>query len=87
MQTDEFIEGWRGVMVAMGLGRPGQRAMTAAALAAAATYTMKFPRKAFRQDGSMRPLDSLSMAPDAASVSNHFLLTPLAVGAAVYLFT
>ena len=87
MQTDEYIAGWRGVCVAMGIGRPSQRALLAAVVTGVGTYALKYPRRAFREDGSMRPLQSLSMAPDAASLSSHYLLTPLAVGTAVYLFT
>jgi len=87
MQTDEYIAGWRGVCVAMGLGKPSQRAMCAAVLAGVGTYALKYPGRAFREDGSMRPLQSLSMAPDAANLTNHYLLTPLAVGATVYLFS
>ena len=87
MQTDEYITGWRGVCVAMGLGKPYQRALCATVLAGVVCFSLKYPQRAFREDGSMRPMKSLSMAPDAADLTNHYLLTPLAVGSAVYLFS
>lgn len=87
MQTDEYISGWRGVCVAMGLGKPSQRGLCAAVLAGVVCFSMKYPKRAFREDGSMRPIKSLSMAPDAADLTSHYLLTPLVVGSAVCLFS
>ena len=84
--SQEVIEGWRGVMVAAGLGAPMSRALTAAMLTGVVSYSMKLPRRAFRSDGSLRPsVHTGSYAPDDTDM--HFLLTPLAVGTAVYLFT
>tara|TARA_B100000579_G_scaffold54800_1_gene38648 strand:- start:760 stop:1017 length:258 start_codon:yes stop_codon:yes gene_type:complete len=85
MNEQAVIEGWRGMFVSMGLATPFSRATTAAVLTGAAAYALKHPRGAFRPDGTMRPHVSLSMAPDATD--KHFLLTPLLVGGAVYLFT
>ena len=85
METQPVIEGWRGVAVSVGLGTPFARATCAAVCAGVGCYACKFPRAAFRQDGSMRPHKSLSVAPDATS--NHFLLMPLALATTVYLFT
>jgi len=87
MNSSEYIDGWRGVCVAMGLAKPSQRAVCAALTAGAISYMLKFPGRAFREDGSMRPLDSLSMAPDAATFTNHYLLTPALVGGLVFLAT
>ncbi len=84
--SQEVIEGWRGVMVAAGLGTPMSRALTAAMLAGVVSYSMKMPRRAFRPDGTLRPsFHAGSYAPDATDM--HFLLTPVAVGATVWLFT
>ena len=85
MQVQPITEGWRGVMVSTGLGSPTSRAFTAAVLAGVAAYAAKYPRESFRADGSMRPHSALSLSGDATST--HFLLTPLAVGTAVFLFT
>lgn len=85
MDTQEVIEGWRGVAVSLGLGTPFARAATAACVTGAACYAFKYPKAAFRPDGSMRPHKSMSMDPDATG--KHFILTPLAVATAVYLFT
>ena len=80
------IEGWRGVMVSMGLGTPGKRALTAMLATGAVAYVTKYPQAAFRADGTMKPARITgSAAADAAD--RHFLLTPLTVGVAVYLFT
>jgi len=85
MQTQEVIEGWCGVAVSIGLASPMSRAVTAAVATGAVCYFLKYPTHAFRQDGGMRPLRSLSAAPDATD--RHFILTPLMVGTAVALFT
>tara|TARA_B100001250_G_scaffold23184_1_gene19471 strand:+ start:1014 stop:1271 length:258 start_codon:yes stop_codon:yes gene_type:complete len=85
METQTVIEGWRGVAVSMGLGTPIARAATAGAIAGTACYILKYPREAFRRDGSMRPHHRLSPSQDATD--KHFLLTPLMIAGAVYLFT
>ena len=81
----ETIEGPMGVMVKLGLAKPAARGVTAAAIAAMAAYALKFPRESFRRDGTMKPFRPLSPAPDATT--SHFLLVPVAVGTAAYLFT
>lgn len=78
VQTQEVIEGWRGVAVAVGLGSPASRAVCAALLAGMGSYAMKMPRSAYGADGSVRA---------TASYKEHFLLTPIVVGTTVYLFT
>ena len=85
MQNQEVIEGWRGVLVDMGLGRPLMRGACAATVTGMVMSLAKYPKSAFRPDGSARPHRSLSMAQDA--VSQHFLLIPLGVGAFVALCT
>jgi hypothetical protein len=85
MQTQEVIEGWKGVAVAVGLEHPVSRGITAGVIAGGICYLMKSPKGAFRGDGSLRPHRSLSAAPDATYV--HFILTPLCVAAAVCLLT
>ena len=77
------IEGWRGIMVAAGLASPLKRALTASLAAGTVMYALKRPRSAFRSDGTLRP--AFSNAADATD--HHFLLTPLLIGTAVYLFT
>lgn len=81
MQDQAVIEGWRGVCVSVGLGTPLARGMCAAVVAGMASYMFKYPRAAFRPNGTMRPSKSLSAAPDATGV--HFILMPLVVGVAV----
>jgi len=63
----------------MGLGSPMSRFVCAALASGLVTYTLKVPMDAFREDGTLRPAGQGS-AP-------HFLLIPLTVGTAVYLFT
>lgn len=85
METQSVIEGWRGVAVSVGLGTPLARAITAGVITGTISYVAKYPSEAFRRDGSLRPHASLSMAPDATG--KHFILMPLGVAVAVYLFT
>lgn len=85
MQTQEVIEGWRGVMVSVGLASPVARATCAGVLTGLGCYCCKYPSNSFRSDGSMRPHASLSVAQDATA--SHFILTPCMVAAAVFLFT
>ena len=85
MDNQEVIEGWRGVAVSLGLKEPIARAATAAVIAGTASYLMKYPRGAFRRDGSLRPHASLSM--DTEATGQHFILMPLTVGAIVFLCT
>lgn len=73
VQEQAVIEGWRGVCVAMGLASPASRALCAAMTVGVASYAIKLPVTAYRQDGSVRGSD--------------FFLIPLGVGTAVYLFT
>lgn len=68
------IMGWRGVMVESGLKNPSARGLCGLLLAGSFAYAAKYPRRSFDQRGQMR--DSMS-----------FLLMPVAVGAAVCLFT
>lgn len=85
MQEQVVIEGWRGMMVHMGLGTPLARGLSVAIMVGGASYAMGYPRNGFRRDGSMRPFAPLSAEPDA-TISDHFLLIPVVAGAAVYLF-
>ena len=85
METQEVIEGWRGVAVSMGLGTPLARACTAGVITGTMCYLLKYPKESFRRDGSMRPYHRLSMAQDATD--RHFLLTPLIVGCVTGLCT
>ena len=85
MESQEVIEGWRGVCVSVGLGKPSSRGVCAGVLAAGICYAASFPNSAFRRDGTMRPFKPLSVAPDATY--RHFILTRLLVGTAIALFT
>jgi len=79
------IVGWRGLMVELGLGQPTSRAFVAGTVAAGVCYLAAYPKAAFRDDGSMKPLASLSAAPDATDT--HFLFVPAAVAVAAYVLT
>ena len=85
MDTQPVIEGFPGMLVHFGLGSPYKRGICAAVSAGIVCYALGYPRASFRSDGSMRPHASLSDAHD--STRKHFLLTPLLVGGAVFLFT
>lgn len=82
------IEGWRGVCVAMGLGTPLPRGLCAGLLAGTVMYSLKYPRAAFRADGSLKPIKQAgTRSADAVEWNQHFLLTPLAVAGLVCLAT
>lgn len=83
--SQEIIEGWRGVMVSMGLGSPMSRAVTMGLLTGILSYSLKYPHDAFQRDGTIRPSAHMSPSPDATNT--HFLLTPLAVATTTFLFT
>lgn len=85
--TFETVTDLRGVAVKLGLATPTSRAFVAGTVAAGVLYAMRVPAGAFREDGSMKPLQTLSPEPDAAPWSQHFVLTPSLVAGAVYLFT
>jgi len=78
------IDGARGILVYYGLGRPVSRAFVAAVVAGGLTHLAK-PNFAYTEEGRMRGFTPLSRDPE--STNAHFLTVPLAVGAAVYLFT
>ena len=86
MQTQEMIVGWPGVMVALGLGHPVNRGVTAALATGTVLYLAKYPSHAFRGN-RVRPLAGLSPDPNAVELKNHFILIPLAVGVAVGICT
>jgi hypothetical protein len=85
MSTFAEVEGARGLLVKMGLGEPKSRAFVAGGLAAAILFATTTPKAAFTDEGEMRPWSVLSPHPSATQV--HFLVYPLGVAAAVYLFT
>lgn len=79
------IDGVRGVLVYLGLGHPLQRAVTAGAIAAGIQYVTKSPKAAFDESGSIRPHRMFSVSPGATDT--HFLMIPVVVATAAYLFT
>ena len=81
----ESIGGVRGTLVAAGLGQPLARGFVAGTCALGICYIGGMPNTAFREDGTMKPFKPLSM--DADATNAHFLLVPLTVGLAAFLFT
>lgn len=77
--------GLRGVLVQLGLAKPSSRAFVTGVFAAGLCYVAKYPREAFRRDGSIRPSALFSTEPDATDI--HFLYVPIGAAAAAYLFT
>ena len=76
----------RDVLVAVGLGSPISRAFVAAVASTSLFYFANFPKAAFREDGTIRPFAPLTPGPDGVT-EKHFLVAPLAITTAVYLFT
>ena len=60
-----------------GLATPKARFCAFCPLIAGAAYLSKVQSKAFRQDGSSKPLKALSHEPDAVSFYEHFLFHPV----------
>lgn len=79
------VQGTRGALVMLGLGDPLSRGIVAAALGALVAFAIKLPSSAFTDEGDMRPFKLVSVDPQATYA--HFLIAPVAVGTAAYLFT
>ena len=79
------VQGLKGILVLAGLGTPIARAFTAASVGGVALYATGTPSAAFDEEGEMRPFKLLSASPHATY--QHFLLYPLAIGAAAYVLT
>ena len=84
-EQGELVTGARGLFVKVGLGRPEARAFVAASLVGVAAYIARMPPQSFTDEGEMRPFKALSKSPEASYA--HFLLLPVTVGTAVFLFT
>ena len=85
MAEIQTVHGYRDIMVKLGMSQPSSRALVAGSVAALLMYLAKFPKASFREDGSMKPLQALSVEPDATYT--HFLLCPSVVAISVFLFT
>lgn len=83
--TFQDVVGWRGAMVALGLSNPVARAFVAGTACTGLAYLSGKPSDCFREDGSIKPFAPLSSELDATFT--HFLVLPLTVATAVYLFT
>ena len=76
----------RDVLVSLGLGNPSARAFVAGIATTGLLYFSGFPKGAFREDGSIRPFAPLTPGPDGVT-EKHFLVAPIAIATAAYLFT
>ena len=85
MAEFETVTTWKDMMVKLGMATPSTRSLVAGSVAGLLMYLAKFPKASFRDDGSMRPLQVLSVEPD--STMTHFLLCPSVVAISVFLFT
>jgi hypothetical protein len=81
-----LVQNWQDMAVLVGLGSPTARAFVAGTTAATTLYVAKFPKAAFREDGSMRPFKPLMPGPDGVT-TKHFLVLPIAIAGAAFLFT
>lgn len=69
-----------------GLGTPGRRAAAAFVLAAGVSYATKLPRVAFTEDGHLKRFDINPADKDEPVTQVHFVVVPIAVATAAYLF-
>lgn len=81
-----MVKNWRDVLGVMGLGTPVARGFVAGVAATAVCYAASYPQEAFREDGTIKPFSPLSPGPDGVR-SKHFLVVPLVVATATFLFT
>jgi len=79
------IDGVRGQLAVLGLGKPIARAILAGVVAGAVLYTLGYPKPCFTDEGVLRPWKPVSSDPKATQV--HFLFAPVAVAVAVGLVT
>ena len=85
MGTVQLVDDIQGILVKVGLRTPIARAFVVGSVAAGIAYIGGYPRVAFREDGSMKPLKYLSPEPDATFT--HFLLVPATAAAIAFIFT
>ena len=76
----------RQALSALGLGKPASRAFVVGIGATALLYAVGYPKEAFLDDGSMRPFKPITPGPDGVT-AKHFLVLPLGIATAAYLFT
>ena len=86
MATETVVKDWRDMAVMMGLGKPSSRAFVAFVGATAVLYAAGLPSGAFDEEGRMRPFAPLVPGPDGVT-TKHFLVAPIAIATAVWLFT
>lgn len=76
----------RQALGALGLGSPIARAFVAFTATASILYASGVPKQAFDDQGIVLPFAPL--APDGLGVTySHFLVVPVGIATAVYLFT
>ena len=80
-----MVDDLRGKLVITGLGHPFARTFVAATVVGVAAYATGFPRASFTDDGGLKPFKPLSRDPEATYA--HFLVLPIAIGTAAFLFT
>jgi hypothetical protein len=83
--TVTTVESVRDILVTVGLGTPLRRAATVLGISLALAYLGRMPDGAWDDEGEMRPFKLISQDPEATY--NHFLVVPVALTAAVYLFS
>ena len=84
-QTVETIQGWKGVMVHLGLESPSKRAFVAFVVTAALVYCTGTPKCAFTEDGEIKRFTPFKPQ-DGEERSKHFLVAPTCAGALCGLF-
>lgn len=85
MSKEMMIEGFYGKMVVLGLHTPIRRAAAAAAFGGLLFYAARVPGRSFGEKGELLPWSVYSKDPYATPVP--FLIVPLSIATAAYLFT
>ena len=73
------VESLRDILVTVGLGSPVRRAAAVLGISLALAYVARLPTAAFAEDGSVRPLQEATY--------QHFLVVPVALAAATFVFS
>ena len=79
------VETVRDILVTVGLGTSARRATAMLGISLALAYIARKPSGAFTEDGSIRPFKGISQDPEATY--QHFLVVPVALAVATYVFS
>lgn len=81
----ETVNTYPDLMVKLGLATPSSRAFVAGSVAVGLAYLAGYPKTAFRENGTLKPIGFMGSGPTKGTPD--FLYLPVAVAAAAFLLT